>query len=113
MHNRGKGAKFTKGGVWKLVCVTRFESDRVAKQAEYGLKHLKSADRRTKCLKLRKAKNLCKLLCLEKMTRKAPRTASLRAITVYWNQAIREQVAQEEWPNNVHHRSLEELREHV
>ena len=38
LHNKGKGAKFTKGKRWKLVHFKKFNSKRKAMSEEYKLK---------------------------------------------------------------------------
>ena len=38
MHNKGKGAKFTKGKKWKLIYSKKYISKRIAMREEYILK---------------------------------------------------------------------------
>ena len=38
LHNRSKGAKFTKGRLWKLVYSKRYPTKSIAMQNEYKLK---------------------------------------------------------------------------
>ena len=38
LHNKGKGAKFTKGRKWKLIYFKKYTSKRIALREEYILK---------------------------------------------------------------------------
>ena len=38
LHNNGKGAKFTKGKIWKLVYYEKYDSKIKAMRREYSLK---------------------------------------------------------------------------
>ena len=38
LHNKGKGAKFTKGKKWKLIYSKKYVSKRIAMREEYILK---------------------------------------------------------------------------
>ena len=38
LHNKGKGAKFTKGKKWKLIYFKKYISKRIAMREEYILK---------------------------------------------------------------------------
>ena len=38
LHNKGKGAKFTKGKKWKLIYSKKYISKRIAMREEYTLK---------------------------------------------------------------------------
>ena len=38
LHNKGKGAKFTKGRVWKLIYRKKFNTKKKAMSEEYKLK---------------------------------------------------------------------------
>ena len=38
LHNSGKGAKFTKGSVWKLIYKKKYETKNIAMSEEYKLK---------------------------------------------------------------------------
>ena len=38
LHNKGKGAKFTKGKKWKLIYSKKYNSKRIAMREEYILK---------------------------------------------------------------------------
>ena len=39
LHNKGKGAKFTKGRLWKLAYSKGYQSKNIALKEEYMLKH--------------------------------------------------------------------------
>ena len=38
LHNEGKGAKFTRGRLWKLIYLKKYESKKTALKEEYRLK---------------------------------------------------------------------------
>ena len=38
LHNKSKGAKFTKGRVWKLIFFRKYDSKKIAMSEEYKLK---------------------------------------------------------------------------
>ena len=38
LHNTGKGAKFTKGSVWKIIYKKKYVSKKIAMSEEYKLK---------------------------------------------------------------------------
>ena len=38
LHNNGKGAKFTRGRLWKLIYLKKYESKKTALKEEYRLK---------------------------------------------------------------------------
>tara|TARA_A100001015_G_C14688487_1_gene593514 strand:- start:452 stop:718 length:267 start_codon:yes stop_codon:yes gene_type:complete len=38
LHNTGKGAKFTKGSIWKVIYKKRYKTKQIAMSEEYKLK---------------------------------------------------------------------------
>tara|TARA_B100001123_G_C15315606_1_gene1026035 strand:- start:2914 stop:3168 length:255 start_codon:yes stop_codon:yes gene_type:complete len=38
LHNRGRGAKFTRGRKWKIIYTERYRTEREAKSREYYIK---------------------------------------------------------------------------
>ena len=38
LHNNSKGAKFTKGNIWKIIYLKKYENKSVAMKEEYKLK---------------------------------------------------------------------------
>ncbi len=105
------GAKFTRGGDWKLVCcMGGFKTDRLARQCEYVLKHTDWGIRNEHPIR-RKILQVKELLIRGKLPRSTQFFRDQGKFFIHWNEQFRSRyMCQLYWPSTVEHINISQTK---